>query len=88
MLRPPPAADSSGWMQSYLVGPDPPKYNEQALKNLLDDVIFIEREVKRLGKPGLDDVFDEIKSVSASVRSLANISLAFTAGIHACSASV
>jgi hypothetical protein len=46
------------------VGPDPPKYNEQALKNLLDDVLFIEREVKRLEKPGLDSVFDEIKSVS------------------------
>lgn len=51
-------------MQSYLVGPDPPKYNEQALKNLVDDVIFIEKEVKRLEKPALDDVFDEIKSVS------------------------
>jgi len=37
---------------------------ELALKNLVDDVTFIEKEVKRLEKPGLDDVFDEIKSVS------------------------
>ncbi|KAJ9102018.1 hypothetical protein QFC19_004943 [Naganishia cerealis] len=37
--------------------------NEQALKNLADDVTFIEKEVKRLEKPGLDDVFDEIKSI-------------------------
>jgi hypothetical protein len=37
--------------------------SEQALKNLADDVTFIEKEVKRLEKPGLDDVFDEIKSV-------------------------
>lgn len=51
-------------MQGYLIGPDVPKLNEQALKNLVDDVTFIEKEVKRLEKPGLDDVFDEIKSVS------------------------
>lgn len=49
--------------QGYLVGPDVPRLNEQALKNLADDVTFIEKEVKRLEKPGLDDVFDEIKSV-------------------------
>ncbi|KAJ9112059.1 hypothetical protein QFC22_006353 [Naganishia vaughanmartiniae] len=47
----------------YLIGPDVPKLNEQALKNLVDDVTFIEKEVKRLEKPGLDDVFDEIKSI-------------------------
>ncbi|GHJ89092.1 hypothetical protein NliqN6_5494 [Naganishia liquefaciens] len=47
----------------YLVGPDVPRLNEQALKNLADDVTFIEKEVKRLEKPGLDDVFDEIKSM-------------------------
>ena len=45
------------------MGPDVPRLNEQALKNLADDVTFIEKEVKRLEKPGLDDVFDEIKSV-------------------------
>lgn len=57
---------SSSPLQSYLVGPDVQKLNEQALKNLVDDVTFIEKEVKRLEKPGLDDVFDEIKSVSPS----------------------
>lgn len=33
----------------------------------MDDVTFIEKEVKRLEKPGLDDVFDEIKSVSTAL---------------------
>lgn len=45
-----------------------PKLNEQALKNLVDDVTFIEKEVKRLERQGLDDVFDEIKSVSRASR--------------------
>ncbi|KAJ9099706.1 hypothetical protein QFC20_005640 [Naganishia adeliensis] len=53
----------NGGLLSYLVGPDVQKLNEQALKNLVDDVTFIEKEVKRLEKPGLDDVFDEIKSM-------------------------
>lgn len=54
--------------QDYLIGPEPPRYNEQALKNLVDDVLFIEREVKRLEKPGLDNVFEEIKAVSSDGR--------------------
>lgn len=54
-------------LQGYLVGADVPRLNEQALKNLADDVTFIEKEVKRLEKPGLDNVFDEIKSVGCKV---------------------
>ena len=47
---------------------DIPKANEQAYKNLLDDVEFVEREMRSLGLDetvvGLDEVFGEIKAVS------------------------
>jgi len=54
---------------------DIPKANEQAYKNLLDDVEFVEREMRSLGLDetvvGLDEVFGEIKAVgSACPRSL------------------
>jgi hypothetical protein len=46
---------------------DIPKANEQAYKNLLDDVEFVEREMRSLGLDesvvGLDEVFGEIKAV-------------------------
>lgn len=34
------------------------------MMNILADVQFIEQEVKRLGRAGLDHVFDEVKMVS------------------------
>lgn len=38
--------------------------NEAALSNVLADVTFIEAEIKRLERPALDKVFDEVKMVS------------------------
>lgn len=47
---------------------DIPKANEQAFKNLLDDIEFVEREMGSLGLDeaavGLGQVFGEIKGVS------------------------
>lgn len=40
------------------------RYNEAALTLVLADVTFIETEIQRLGRPGLDHVFDEVKLVS------------------------
>lgn len=40
------------------------KVNEAALSNVLADVTFIESEIKRLERPALDKVFDEVKMVS------------------------
>jgi len=34
------------------------------LASVLADVTFVEMEIKRLGKPELDTVFDEVKLVS------------------------
>jgi hypothetical protein len=45
-----------------------PKFNEAALASVLADVKFVEAEVKRLGKEGLDHVFDEVKLVSRKFR--------------------
>lgn len=45
------------------------KLNEAALSSVLGDVTFIETEIKRLGKPDLDRVFDEIKLVSCATPS-------------------
>ena len=39
------------------------KFNEAALSSVLADVKFVETEIKRLGKPQLDNVFDEVKLV-------------------------
>lgn len=41
-------------------------YNEAALMYVRADVVFIETEVQRLGKAGLDRVFDEVKLVSCA----------------------
>ncbi len=38
-------------------------YNEAALMYVRADVLFIETEIQRLGKAGLDRVFDEVKHV-------------------------
>ena len=40
------------------------RFNEDALASVLADVTFIETEIRRLGKPELDSVFDEVKLVS------------------------
>lgn len=47
-----------------MCGKEVQKLNEAALSSVLADVIFIETEIKRLDKPDLDRVFDEIKLVS------------------------
>jgi hypothetical protein len=39
------------------------RINEAALESVLADVKFIETEIKRLEKPDLDHVFDEIRLV-------------------------
>jgi hypothetical protein len=46
------------------------KLNEAALSSVLADVTFIETEIKRLDKPDLDRVFDEIKLVRHSANSM------------------
>jgi hypothetical protein len=51
--------------QLTLCGKEVQKLNEAALSSVLGDVTFIETEIKRLGKPDLDRVFDEIKLVSS-----------------------
>lgn len=55
-------------MKNLLISQDIPKINEQALKNLLDDVVFVEKEMKRLDLDeevvGLGEVFGEVKGVS------------------------
>lgn len=53
------------WFMDTLTSRDVARYNEFALMNVLADVTFVEQEVKRLGKVGLDHVFDEVKMVSA-----------------------
>lgn len=50
--------------QETLCGKDVPRFNEFALEYLLADVAFIETEIQRLGRPGLDRLFDEVKLVS------------------------
>lgn len=46
-----------------MTGKEIVKLNESALASVLADVSFIEIEIKRLGKPELDHVFDEVKHV-------------------------
>jgi hypothetical protein len=40
-----------------------PRYNEPALANVLADVKFIEDEIRRLEKPALDKVLEEVRQV-------------------------
>lgn len=49
------------WLMETLTGREVPRYNESALTIVLADVQFIETEIQRLGRPGLDHVFDEVK---------------------------
>lgn len=42
------------------------RFNESALASVLADVKFIETEIKRLEKPDLDHVFDEVRLVSGA----------------------
>jgi len=58
--------------QETLCGRDVPKLNEAALAMVLADVNFIELEIQRLNRPGLDHVFDEVKLVSKHLASVAN----------------
>ena len=44
-----------------LCGRDVPRYNEPALANVLADVKFIEDEIRRLEKPALDRVLEEVR---------------------------
>jgi hypothetical protein len=46
-----------------LCGRDVPRYNEPALANVLADVKFIEDEIRRLEKPALDKVLEEVRQV-------------------------
>lgn len=41
-----------------------PRYNEAALAYVFNDVTYIQTEIGRLDRPGLDHVFDEVKLVS------------------------
>lgn len=47
-----------------MCGKDVVRFNESALASVLADVKFIETEIKRLEKPDLDHVFDEVRLVS------------------------
>lgn len=49
--------------QDLLCGRDVPRYNEPALANVLADVKFIEDEIRRLEKPALDKVLEEVRQV-------------------------
>jgi hypothetical protein len=56
---------SKCWLtcQDLLCGKDVPRYNEPALANVLADVKFIEDEIRRLEKPALDKVLEEVRQV-------------------------
>jgi hypothetical protein len=43
------------------------RFNESALASVLADVKFVETEIKRLEKPDLDHVFDEVRLVSITL---------------------
>ncbi|WWD17361.1 hypothetical protein CI109_101802 [Kwoniella shandongensis] len=49
------------WLMETLCGKEVTRFNEMALASVLADVNFIEAEIRRLDKPGLDHVFDEVK---------------------------
>ncbi|WVQ82288.1 hypothetical protein IAT38_004416 [Cryptococcus sp. DSM 104549] len=49
------------WIMDMLCGQEVQRFNEMALASVLADVTFIEAEIKRLEKPELDHVFDEVK---------------------------
>lgn len=53
--------------QETLTSREVARYNEGALTHVLADVQFIEQEVKRLGRAGLDHVFDEVKMVGCDM---------------------
>ncbi|WWC70274.1 uncharacterized protein I206_104224 [Kwoniella pini CBS 10737] len=49
------------WLMDTLCGREVVRFNEMALASVLADVTFIETEIKRLDKAGLDRVFEEVK---------------------------
>lgn len=60
--------DDDADVQETLCGKGVSKVNEAALSNVLADVSFIEAEIKRLERPALDKVFDEVKMASRHYR--------------------
>lgn len=58
--------EESADIQETLCGKEVPRLNEAALAKVLADVNFIELEIQRLGRPGLDHVFDEVKLVRSN----------------------
>jgi hypothetical protein len=51
-------------VQETLCSKEVPRLNEAALTMVLADIKFIEQEIQRMSRPGLDHVFDEVKLVS------------------------
>ena len=49
------------YSQNTLCGREVAQFNEAALSNVMADVTFVETEIRRLGRPELDNVFDEVK---------------------------
>lgn len=50
-------------LQTFLTGRDVSVMNDNAISNILVDVDFLENEFKRIGRPHLNSVFTELRSV-------------------------
>lgn len=50
--------------QNFMIGPNVPAMNEDAISNLLVDIDFLEGEFTRIGKGHLNSVFAELHSVN------------------------
>jgi hypothetical protein len=49
--------------QNFMIGPDVPAMNENAISNVLVDTVFLEGELTRIGRGHLSSVFAELHSV-------------------------
>jgi hypothetical protein len=49
--------------QNFMIGPDVPAMNENAISNILVDTEFLEGEMTRIGRGHLSSVFAELHSV-------------------------
>jgi hypothetical protein len=49
--------------QNFMIGPDVPAMNENAISNVLVDTEFLEGELTRIGRGHLSSVFAELHSV-------------------------
>lgn len=49
--------------QNFMIGPDVPAMNENAVSNILVDTEFLEGELTRIGRDHLSSVFAELHSV-------------------------